>query len=148
MSDQQKLNSLLVKLEHKKFIGLELSDVINELLNLSAPIDKVTSIVERRIGDGAHVLTETLATLLAKSHSQTLYAKTANQLKNNLWALLILYKGKYPDAEIERALIKELYEVAPKDGEHRRGYIVEAMKEVGSEAVLPTLEAIAHDLEP
>jgi hypothetical protein len=148
MSDQQKLNSLLAKLEHKKFVGLELSDVIKELLNLSAPIDKVTSIVERRIENGEYLLTDTLATLLAKSHSQTLYAKTAKQLKNDLWALLILYKGRYPDVEIETALIKELYEVAPKDGEPRRGAIVEAMKEVGSVAVLPTLEAIAHDLEP
>jgi hypothetical protein len=149
MSGQQKVNWLLVKLEHnKKLDGLELSDVINELLNLSAPIDKVTSIVERRIEDGAYVLTETLATLLAKSHSKELYAKTAKLLKTDLWALLILYKGRYPDAEIERTLIKKLYEVALKDGEPRRSSIVEAMKEVGSEAVLPTLEAIAHDLEP
>ena len=85
---------------------------------------------------------------MAKSHSQTLYAKTADQLKKDIWALLILYKGRYPDAEIERILIKILYEVAPQDGEPRRGSIVEAIKEVGSEAVLPTLEAIAHDLEP
>jgi hypothetical protein len=55
MSDQQKINSLLVKLEHNKaFNGLELRDVIDELINLSAPIDKVTNLVERG-ADAGHI---------------------------------------------------------------------------------------------
>jgi hypothetical protein len=37
MSGQQQVNSLLVKLEHNKTLdGIRLSEVINELLNLSA----------------------------------------------------------------------------------------------------------------
>lgn len=149
MSDQQKVNALLVKLEHgQNFSSLEVSDTINELLSLSAPVDKIANIVERRVDEDVVVLSETLATLLAKSHSQALYKKVANRIKSDLWALLILYKGQFPDVQIEKALIKTLYEVAADDAEPRRQYIVEAMKEVGSEAVLPVLEAIAHDLEP
>jgi len=146
MSDLQIVNALLVKLEHTT--GLELSDTIDELLSLSAPVDRIASIVEGRVDEGVYVLSKTLATLLAESHSQTLYEKTRNKLKDDVWALLILYEGKYPDVEIERVLIKNLYAVASDDGDPRRRYIVDAMKQVGSEAVLPTLRAIAHDLEP
>jgi hypothetical protein len=146
MSDLQIVNALLVKLEHTT--SLELSDTIDELLSLSAPVDRIASIVEGRVDEGVYVISKTLATLLAQSHSQALYEKTRSKLKNDLWALLILYESKYPDVEIERFLIKELYAIASNDGEPRRRYIVNAMKQVGSEAVLPTLRAIAHNLEP
>jgi hypothetical protein len=146
MSDLQIVNALLVKLEHTT--GPELSDTIDELLSLSAPVDRIASIVEGRVDEGVYVISKTLATLLAQSYSQTLYEKSRNKLKDDVWALLILYEGKYPDVEIEQVLIKKLYAVASDDGEPRRRYIVNAMKKVASEAVLPTLQAIAHNLKP
>jgi hypothetical protein len=87
MSDPQ-INALLVKLEHAK--SLELSDTIDELLSLSAPVDLIASIIEGRIDEGVNVISKTLATLIAKSHSQTLYEKTRSKLKNDLWALLTI----------------------------------------------------------
>jgi hypothetical protein len=146
MSDQQKVNALLVKLEHAT--SLELSDAIKELLIQSTPPDRVAKIVEGRVDEGVYVLSETLASLLAKSHSKTLYEKVLKKFENDFWFLLILYKGRYPDIEIERALIKKLYSAASNDADPLRGYIVNAIKEVGSEAALPTLRAIVHDLEP
>jgi hypothetical protein len=146
MSDQQKVNALLVRLEH--VTSIELSDAIKELLSLSAPPDLVAKIVEGRVDEGVYVLSETLASLLATSHSKTLYEKVLKQVKDDVWSLLTLYKGKYPDIEIEKALIKKLYSAASNDADPLRRYIVSAMKEVGSEAILPTLQAIAHDLEP
>jgi hypothetical protein len=147
MSNQQKVNALLVKLEHCT-AGIEINNVIKELLNLSESLDRVVNIVERRIDQGVYVLSQTLANLLAKERSKTLYAKVSTELHKDVWSLLILYKAKYPDEEIEKMLTKTFYSIAADDSNFVRSAIIEAMREVGSKEVLPTLEAIAYDLRP
>jgi hypothetical protein len=61
---------------------------------------------------------------------------------------LSLYKSRYPDPEIEKRLTARLYETAPNDTDWRRREIVNAFRDVGTVAVLPTLEAILFDQTP
>jgi hypothetical protein len=49
--------------------------------------------------------------------------------------------------EMDSKLCNRLYKIASDDAQPLRRYIVDAMREVGSEAILPTLEAILFDLE-
>jgi hypothetical protein len=77
-----------------------------------------------------------------------LYTKSREQLFANDWELLTLYKGRYPDSAIEEKLCDRLYQTSSDDAEPRRHFIIDAMREVGSEHVLPTLEAILFDLKP
>src|SRR5262249_47006128 len=77
-----------------------------------------------------------------------LYAKARKQLFEDDGALLSLYKSRYPDPEIEKRLMARLYETAPNDTDWRRRDIVNAFRDVGTVAVLPTLEAILFDQTP
>jgi hypothetical protein len=71
MSDQHKVNALLVKLKHAP--NLELSNTIKELLSLSVPPNRIAEIVEGRVDEGAYVLNDTLASLLSqKSFENTI----------------------------------------------------------------------------
>ena len=105
-------------------------------------------VVSARIDAGDCVLNEPLALLIAQTRSSDLYEKVRDRLFPHDGALLTLYKGRYPDPEIEKELCKRLYSFAAKDGEPRRRYVLEAMHNVGSTALLPTLEALLFDLGP
>jgi hypothetical protein len=146
MTEPKKLTALLGQLQHET--GPELSDTIEEILKTSHSLDQVVNLVERKIETGAYVRDDPLTSLIIRSGSSKLYAKVRDRLFNNDWTLLALYRARYPDTEIENTLCGRLYAVASNDAEPRRRYIVDAMREVASEAVLPTLEAILFRLEP
>jgi hypothetical protein len=146
LTDLQNFTALLGQLQHAT--GPELRDIIEEILKNPRSLDQVAKLVEAKVDAGIYVPDDPLASLISRSHSSSLYGKVRERLFKNDWALLKLYKGQYPDPEIENALCSRLYAVASNDGEPRRRYIVDAMKEVGSEAALPTLEAILFNLEP
>jgi hypothetical protein len=121
---------------------------LQNLLDIGGDLEDVASIAESRIDEGQYFLTEPLSILLAKTHRLSLYEKASRQLAGDYWSLIRLYKERFPDPEIEQRLVKELYRIFKKDDEPLRRAIVSAFTEVGSSTVLPTLEAIAHDLEP
>ena len=146
MTDPQNFTALLGQLQHAT--GPELSDIIEEIVKTPHPLDQVVKLVESKIDAGMYVRDDPLTSLILRSGASSLYGKVRERLFRNDWALLTLYRARYSDPEIENTLSSRLYGVASNDGEPRRRYIVDAMKEVGSEAVLPTLEAILFNLEP
>jgi hypothetical protein len=137
------INADLVRLEHAD--SLQLSEALKSLLDRGEALDRVVAILERKIDEGAYVLSDQLAALIGHTKSASLYAKTREQLFKDDWALLSLYKKLYPDPDIEKHLATRLYEIASNDGEPRRRYIIDAMRDVGTTVVLPTLEAILFD---
>jgi hypothetical protein len=141
------LNSLLVRLQHAND-PIELADTLKELIDYPDALDQVAQIVERKIDAGTYVLGELLASLVLRTRSSRLYQKVRERLLRDDWTALTLYKGQYPDPEIEKTLCSTLYAVRSNDAEPRRRHIVDAMREVGSEATLPTLEAVLFDLKP
>ncbi|HEX2150456.1 MAG TPA: hypothetical protein VHG31_00490 [Stellaceae bacterium] len=72
--------------------------------------------------------------------------KVREQLFQSDTALLNFYKGQYTDKKIEERLRAVLWRRASDDSDWLRRDIVEAMGEVGSEAALAELEAIAFNL--
>ncbi len=141
-----KVTSLLLRLQHAK--ALEVNDVLQELLEFPDALGTVVQIVESKIDSGTYFLNDLLASLILTTHSATLYARSREQLLKDNWTAVKLYENRYPDPEIEKSLCSVLYGIASNDGEPLRRHIVDAMRKVGSEAVLPTLEGILFDLEP
>jgi hypothetical protein len=138
--------SLLVQLRNAK--AMEFNDALRELLDHPDALEQVPKIVVSRIDAGAYVLDASLASLVLQTKDPRLYEKVRDQLFKNEEQMLRLYMGRYPDPEIEYRLCAKLCEIAAIDGNPLRIYIVEAMREVGTDAALPTLEAIFYDLEP
>jgi hypothetical protein len=143
----QHTNAALLRLKHASST-VEFGQILKELLEHDEGLDRVAEITERRIGSGGYVLIDQLASLVLRTKSSSLYAKAREQLFADDWALLTLYKGQYPDSAIEKRLCDRIYQTASDDAEPRRRYIADAMRDVGSECVLPTLEAILFDLKP
>lgn len=146
MNSSAALNSLLIRLRNAK--PSEIGEVFTELLGFSNASEQLVPIIEEKLDKGMYVLSEPLATLIGRTHAPGLYAKARSQMFQAPWELLILYRSKYPDPEIEKTLCSKLYSIASNDGDPTRRHIVEAMREVGSEGTLSTLEAILYDLEP
>lgn len=139
-------NADLVRLEHAD--PLQISETLKSLLDRGEALDRVVAIIEVKIDNGAYVVNDQLAALIGHTKSASLYAKTRQQLFKDDWAQLCLYESWYPDPDIEKTLSTRLYEIAPNDAEPKRRYIVDAMRDVASEIVLPTLEAILFDHTP
>src|SRR5262249_26702757 len=127
---------------------LQFGDTLKSLLDRGEALDAVAAIVERKMEAGGYVLYDQLAALIGRTKSASLYAKARKQLFADDGALLCLYKSSYPDTEIEKRLMARLYEPAPNDTDWRRRDIVNAFRDVGTVAVLPTLEAILFDQTP
>jgi len=127
---------------------MELVDTLKSLLDRGEALDKVAAIVERRIDAGTNFINDQLAALIGRTMSASLYAKAKEELHKSNSALLTLYKSGYPDPEIEKQLTTRLYEAAADDGNIWRREIVRAMRDVGTPAVLPMLEAILFDQTP
>jgi len=139
-------SSLLGQLQHAS--QFELNEIIEKILRTDFPLDEFAKLVERKMDAGAYVTNNSLTSLILKSRSPSLYARSRTQLWNDDWSLVSLYQERYPDPDLEPRLCERLYEVAFKDGEPRRRAIVDAMAQVGTKAVLPTLEAILTRVEP
>jgi hypothetical protein len=141
-----KASSLLTKLQHAK--AMELNDALQEVLEHPAILPKAVAIVTDRINGGAYFLTNHMASLILATRNSELYALAKKQVLSDTWTAVKLYEGQYPDPEIERRLVAKLYEIASNDAEPLRRAIADAMRAVGTEAALSTLEAIFFDLEP
>jgi hypothetical protein len=139
-------NADLVRLEHAD--DSQVSEILSSLLERGEALDRVVEIIERKIDNGYYIVGDHLADLIGLTRSESVYAKTRQQLFKNDWALLRLFKSGYPDPEIEKTLCTRLYKIATDDAEPRRRYIAEALGEVGTEVALPTLEAILFDHAP
>jgi hypothetical protein len=122
--------------------------VLEEILQLDDEIDWVAPIVISKIDDGFYIENQNLVNILNKTKNISLYSKAKVQIFKDVWQLLILYKAKFPDMAIEQALCKRLYEISADDGNPTRRHIVDAMAEVASDNVLPTLEGLLFDLLP
>lgn len=146
MVDSQKFNSLRVRLQHAG--PLEINEVLGEILNFPEQLNSVVPILISKIKAGQYVLDDHLVSLLLQTSALGLYEQIQDQVLKNRWAVLNLYKGRYSDNKIEELLCKWLYEIASDDGNSLRRFIVDAMQEVGSVQVLPTLEALVFELMP
>jgi hypothetical protein len=136
-------NADLIRLEHAD--SLNLSETLKSLLERGEALDRVAQIIERKIDNGTYVSNDPLATLIGHTRFASLYAKTKQQLFPDVWALLNLYKSRYPDPDIEMTLCTRLYKIASNDTDPTRRDIAKGMRDVGTEIALPTLEAILFD---
>ena len=127
---------------------MEIDGSLKALLDRGEALVQAAEIVERRLDLGDYFLNDQLASLVAHTKSASLCAKVRRQLFADDWALLTLYKARYPEPAIEKTLCARFYEIAPNDAEPRRRSIVDAMRDVGSADVLPMLEAILFDHSP
>jgi hypothetical protein len=141
-----KTNAAIIRLQFTK--SFEFNSVLKELLDKQEGLERVVEVVEENIQRGQYVVTEYLARLIAATERHSLFVKAREQLFSDIWALLVLYRSGYPDAAIEVQLCEALYQTASHDDRPERRYIVDAMEAIGSEAVLPILEAIRFELEP
>lgn len=140
-------NAELVRLR-RSGNAVEVSNALTVLLRLGESLDQAARIVEERIKRGDYVLTQPIAHLLVATRSESLYRLSHDQIFRDEWALIDLYKGRYPDKQIEEHLINVLYQISSDDANPRRSYIVQAMQSVGSIDILPDLEALLYDLAP
>jgi hypothetical protein len=146
MVHSQEFNALRIHLQNAK--AGDINDVLEKILKFRDELNCVVPIVLSKITEGLYILDAHLVDLLTHTVSPELYQKTREQVIKNPWESVNLYKGKYPDPSIEDMLCKLLYEIAANDANYLRRCIVEAMQEVGSASVLPTLEALVFDLMP
>lgn len=126
----------------------ELSETLRGLLDRGEALDQAAEILEERVGSGVYIITDELARLLSKVKRVSLFDLVRDQLFQDPWALITLYRGKYPDQSIEQDLADLLYRKAEDDSDPARRAIAEAIRDVGTIATLPTLEAILYDLIP
>jgi hypothetical protein len=138
-------NAALLRLQHAD--DYLVNDILRELLDSGEGLNQVASIVEAKLDERVHILYETLSTLIAITKSKRLYEKKKDDLLRDNTASLVLYKSGYPDPEIEKKLCDRLYKIFSDDAEPWRRIITEAMCDVGTVQVLPTLEAILFDLK-
>lgn len=139
-------NAILQRLQRVEPAGL--SECIRELLERGEALEDAEKIIKSRLQSGSYVLSDDLARLLTKVRDASLYRIAKEQLFQDRWALLTLYKGGYPDPAIEDELVEILYQNAENDAEPVRRAIVEAIFEKGTIATIPVLEAILYDLAP
>jgi len=137
------INSLLGRLQNAE--TNELSETLQKILDSDHQLDRVAQIIEGRIDDGVYIRHGPLSTLISRTRSSILYNKVRDEMLKSFDSLLVLYRGQYQDPKIEEILCKKLYAIA-KDSDPWRVIIVEVMSEVGSEAAIPTLEAIRTEL--
>lgn len=139
-------NAILQRLQRVDPLGL--SECIRELLERDEALDDAAEIIKDRLQSGDYVLTDDLVRLLIKVRDAHLYELAREQLFQDRWALLALYKGGFPDPAIEDQLVEILYKTAEDDAEPARRAIAEAICDKGTVATIPVLEAIIYDLAP
>lgn len=135
--------SILMRLKKDKVLAL--SNVWDVLFEHEAIMCDVVEIVQGRIESGDHVLLANLVKLLAHTKSKSLYELVKKDIFSDVWALTDLFRSEFPDPEIELKLLEKLYEYAGDDGQPRRSYIAEALRDVGTIESIPVLEAILYD---
>jgi hypothetical protein len=128
--------------------AIELSETLRALLDRDEALDEAAEILEERARSGVYIVTGELACLLSKTKRQSLFDLVRDQIFQDQWALITLYRGKYPNQGIEQNLTDALYRNAKDDSNPARRAIAEAMRDVGTTATLPVLEAILYDLIP
>jgi HEAT repeat protein len=146
MPDEAIINSLLMKIRYRT--GLELSEAIDQAISADCDSNRLVIAIMNRLASDAVILPKTLCNAILKSRSAELFDAIFPRLANDHWSLLSLYRGHFKKEQLEEILCDRLYQIAANDSEPLRRAIVEAMAEVGSASTLPTLMAIAHDLEP
>lgn len=146
MEDQQKKNSLLIKLKYDA--GIAVNDALSDLLNVTTKLDDVTRVVLERIESGTYFVNEHVADLIVATRSQELYDKVKDRVLSDNWTAVKLYRGGIDCSAIEELLCERLYKIAYTDGEPLRVVIVEALGEVGSPATLPLLKSFLYDMTP
>lgn len=126
----------------------DLSACLSVLFEKDEALEEAAEIIEDRVKSGAYVLTDDLARLLVKARHPTLYDFVKDQLFKDQWALITLYQGGYPDPTIEDELVELMYQKGEDDADPVRRVIAEAIREKGTVATIPILEAILYDLAP
>ncbi len=146
MVESPRFNALRIRLQNAKVDTI--NDALEEIFDFPSELETIVPTVISKIKAGIYIGDEHLVKLLLSTVNSELYQQVKSQVLRNHWRALDLYKGRYPDKQIEELLCKKLYEIAADDGNPLRSYIVDEMREVGSGEVLPTLEAIFFDLMP
>lgn len=142
----KKSNSDILRLQHAS--RHEINDVLGEILERDSDLSHVVKTIEQKLDEGIYILSEHMARIIVSTKSASLYDRTRLNLFKSTWELITLYRGQYPDPEIEGTLCRQLYEFAKNNAEPRRREIVEAIRDFGSEETLSTLEAIFSENVP
>lgn len=128
--------------------SMELVETLRRLIEREDDLDETAEILEGRIEAGTHVPTQQLAEILSKTKKTSLFELSREKLFQDQWALLILYCSEYPDPTIEETLTEILISKANNDGDPIRRDIVNAIRDHGTTATLPALEAVLYELAP
>jgi len=146
MENLRKFNALKIRIQNSDCN--EFNEVLEEILTCQDDLESFVPIVSEKIIAGQYVNDDYLVRLLIKTKDLVLYQKVKPQLWKNPWRLLELYKGRFPDENIETKFCNVLYEIKEKDDSCLRSCIADVIREIGSTKVFPTLDAIDFDLMP
>lgn len=129
-----------------------LLNAANKIIELNAVNNEVADAVLGAIESGKYFPPKVIAKIVGSSKSKKLYAATKDSLIADRDSLLELHRQSYPDPAIEERLCGELYSAVagdsrPFDLDYRKRF-VESLRDHGSAAVLPTLEAILFEQIP
>jgi hypothetical protein len=145
--DRGRLASLMRRIQHSSSIehrasSIELAVVVDEVLSVADPIpDELTSALAGRVRSGAALANRSLANLVGRTQSRSLYNAARSGFLTDLWSVLIIYQAGVQDPELERLLCSWLFEYGSRSPDPvRRRYIVEALRDHGSLECLPALE--------
>ena len=143
--DGGRLASLLRRIQHST--SIELAVVVDEVLTVSDPIpDELTNALAVRVRNGAVLANVSLANLVGRTQSPSLYNAARSGLLADLWSVLIIYRAGVQDPELERLLCSWLFEYGSRSPDPvRRRYIVDALREHGSLECLHALEGLNYD---
>ncbi len=97
---------------------------------------------------GKYTLDKTLVQVLVKTRSAELYWNVKDKLKNDIWSLIELLKADYPDPDIERIIVDNLFSEAGTVGNPRRVAMVSALADYGSVESVSTLREILDEQLP
>lgn len=143
--DRGRLASLMRKIQHST--SNELAVVVDEVLTVGDPIpDELTNALAVRVRDGAALANASVAKLVGRTQSRSLYIAARIGLLGDLWSVLDLYQAGIQDSELERLLCGWLFEYGSRCPDPvRRRYIAEALRDQGSLECLPALEGLEYD---
>jgi hypothetical protein len=146
-ADRDEFEDILAQAVIPNFLGQK-RKLFDAFSGNPGALDQIVEVVEHRADLRGFFIDISVSCLLVETQNEALYEKFKDRLLTLSDPLINLYRGKYPDPEIETYLCKKLFSIAKRNPEPWRSEIARCMGEVGTRKVLPTLRAILEDAGP
>lgn len=141
-------NTPLLLLKDLKSDGLVRLEALKKLAAQNEVGEDAISVVLDQLERGRSFACDSLAKIVIKAGSESLYVAAKAILFRDHWALLELHRHEFSDPAIEARLCEVLCDVAHVNHNPVRRYIVESLRDHGSSAAVPVLKEILFDLLP